>query len=611
MRPTVVYLGIWLLSERDLRARRITFNPKLNLLTGGNETGKSRILKHIVWALGGEPTSRDAGNWDVNVIAALGVVVDSKRYTFLRRGLHERAVFDESGDLIRATESASVWADVFSSIFGYPLKLQRHSEGVFALAGPEYALLPFYIDQEGGWTNKWASFTRLTQFARWEPMVFGAFTGLRPLRYFDAQLARDSLSFQIREARAQVKVQERAFQQVKNMLPQSPTKIDENLFAHELKALSSKVILLGEDEAKIRAELLDVARQLQERSVELRIVSRAEHELVSDLAYLSKAPDEGSLTCPTCGQEHQVNFQARFELASSANDAHLLVIKVRDQLNKLKGKEVGLRAKLGRISSQIVEIRKDLEHREGDHSVSDVVTAKSLDTITIAYQKAQFELKESIDDLDEDYQDLKDELARLTDEERMRNVRKAYKDHFNSYASNLLIDRTEVKVAPIGSRPKLGSGSSGPRIVLATHMALLKVNEEFGNGPRFPFIVDTPRQQDLDKDNAQTLLRTIAKKAATHQLFIANGDVPEGWEPNEDCSIFAFDEKRKLLQSDVYADGVALLSPYVQAMEEAIRQERVNNLADSASTQSESQDSLASEANEPKVLDEDGAADDE
>ncbi|WP_323143574.1 ATP-binding protein [Massilia phyllosphaerae] len=65
MRQIVTYHELWLVSERDESARFLKFSPRKNLLAGTNETGKSRILKHLVWALGGEPSTRIAGNWDV------------------------------------------------------------------------------------------------------------------------------------------------------------------------------------------------------------------------------------------------------------------------------------------------------------------------------------------------------------------------------------------------------------------------------------------------------------------------------------------------------------------------------------------------------------------
>lgn len=52
MSPIVVFNELWLLSERDASARQLKFHPRRNLLSGSNGTGKSRVLKHLVWALG-------------------------------------------------------------------------------------------------------------------------------------------------------------------------------------------------------------------------------------------------------------------------------------------------------------------------------------------------------------------------------------------------------------------------------------------------------------------------------------------------------------------------------------------------------------------------------
>jgi hypothetical protein len=282
--------------------------------------------------------------------------IDGTRYMFMRSGTNQRAAFDAEANLLVGTESASVWSKFFANRFNFSLKLQRHQEGTFALAGPEYAVLPFYIDQEGGWGRKWSNFKRLTQFARWELPVFESFTGLRPQRYFEAQLTRDEFAHQLREARAQEKVQASAYAQVRAMLPASETKLDEELFAQELKQVAEKVAELGMKEDQVRNELFDVTQQLQERMAELQIVTRAELDLVDDLAYLTKVPDDGRLACPTCGQEHGVTFRARFDLASDANDAHHLVLKVREKLEKLRSREAKLRVQLKDVRAGIVMV---------------------------------------------------------------------------------------------------------------------------------------------------------------------------------------------------------------------------------------------------------------
>lgn len=590
MKRTVVYHALWLVSERDERARQVSFSPTHNLLAGENETGKSRILKHLVWALGCEPTARDAGNWDANIVASVDLSIDGTGYTFIRRGTQQRAAFDAEGKLLIGTESASTWAKFFAEKFGFPLKLQRHQEGAFALAGPEYAVLPFYIDQEGGWGKKWTNFKRLTQFARWEMPVFESFTGLRPQRYFEAQLTRDELSFQLREARAQVRVQAKAYEQVKAMLPATEAKLDEGLFAQELKEMSEKVAELGQEEDMIRMELFDVAQQLQERKAELQMVTRAEQDLVEDLAYLTKVPDDGKLACPTCGQEHGVTFRARLELAGDAKDAHQLVLKVRDQLDKLRDREAKLRVQLKNVAARMEQLRSSMDRYKGNSSVSDVVIAKSLDTIAFAYDKTRRDLKDHIDELDENKQALQEELDKLTDHNRVKEVRKEFKEALRSHADRLQIASAEIKGVKIGARPAMGSGSSGPRIYLAMHLALLEINSRFGSGPRFPFIIDTPRQQGLDDKNTAKLLDAIYEHAAAHQIFVANESVPVSWKGREQCNIIHFEEKRSVLRESEYRKGLGVLAPLVGAMQEAIRVEREIAARDNVESDSEGQE---------------------
>lgn len=574
MRQTVTYHELWLVSERDESARSLKFNPRKNLLAGTNETGKSRILKHLVWALGGEPSTRIAGNWDVNVAASLVLSIGQKRFTFLRMGRDQRAAFNAEGKLLLATENAQTWARFFADTFEFPLKLQRHQEGAFALAGPEYALLPFYIDQEGGWARKWGNFLRLSQFARWEPVVFESFLGLRPQRYFDAQLTRDELVFKLRELRLQAKVQATAYQHVKAMLPASDAMLDESVFAEELQQVASQVEALVDDENQVRNDLFAIAQERQELTGQLQLAARAEQDLVEDLAYLSKYPDDEQLSCPTCGQAHGLSFRAKVELASDANDAHQLFLTIRGQLDKLSKREEGLRNKFASVTKQMESLRVSTERQPGQGGIAEIVAAKSLATIEEAYGQTRRQLADSIEELDESRTELQAELDALTDAERVKEVRAFYKAAVKSCADRLGIDKAEIASVKIGARPAMGAGSSGPRVYLAMHMAMLETNAKYGSGPRFPFIVDTPRQQGLDDPNTGRLLSAVYNHAEAEQIFIANESVPADWTPPQDCTVQTFTEKRHFLREDEYRAGVEQLAPLVEAMRDAIAAER-------------------------------------
>lgn len=575
MRATVTFHALWLVSEKDASARRETFSPTRNLLAGVNETGKSRVLKHLVWTLGCEPTARNAGSWDSNITAATELSIGSRKYTFLRSGRHQRAAFDAQGRLLVGTESGKVWTEFFVELFDFPLKLQRQQEGLFGLAGPEYAVLPFYIDQEGGWSRKWATFSGLGQFLRWESVVFEAFTGLRPQRYFIAQLRRDEIDYKLREARMQARLQSKAFEQVSAMLPESNTILDEGIFANELKELADRAAALSKEEDEVRSALVQAAEDRQVKVAELQMVMRAEEDLVGDLAYLSKIPDDGQLTCPTCGQVHDSSFRAKVELATDAQDAHQLVISMRSQLATVQNREQDLRTRLQSVSSKLNELRVSIAREKEGTTVGDIIAAKSRTTLEQAYDRTKRDLAAQIDEFKEERDALQAELAVLAEKIRERQVRDEFKAELNAYADRLGISKAEIGTVKIGGRPGAkASGSSSPRIYLAMHMALLALNRHHGDGPVFPFMVDTPRQQGLDDANTAKLLDTIYKYAQSHQVFVANESVPQGWAPPEGCKVIPFERKRQLLRTEEYKDGVTALEPLVTQMLGAIEAER-------------------------------------
>lgn len=117
------------------------------------------------------------------------------------------------------------------------------------------------------------------------------------------------------------------------MLPESKATLDEQVFANELKELADRVGVLSREEDEVRSALVEAAEDRQTKFAELQIVMRAEEDLVGDLAYLSKIPDDGHLTCPTCGQVHDSSFRAKVESATDAAVA----------LNRVTGRQSELR----------------------------------------------------------------------------------------------------------------------------------------------------------------------------------------------------------------------------------------------------------------------------
>lgn len=570
MNRTVVFNALWLLSERDAQARHLTFDPEMNLLAGDNGMGKSRVVKHLVWALGCEPPKRAAGDFDSNTIAVVAVTIGKVQRTFVRQN-RGRAAFDQDGKLIFATASASRWNEYFADEFEFPLKLQRHDDEGFGLAGPSYAMLPFYIDQDGGWGVKWTNFTDLSQFTNWNAAVFNSFTGVKPAAYVRDQLMRDEASYKLRLAKAQMRVQQISYERVVAMLPPESTVVDENLFAEQLKEIATKAQELKNEQAIVRTELMLIAQQRQQKTAELHTALESEKSLVEDLAYLAEFSDDEQLICPTCSHVHTTSFHARQTLAVDANEIHEAAVKLQSDLENLRIKEKDLQRRLSSVAEKLRDLNALVTPRPNDRSVADVIAAKSRETLERAYRATKSELVANIDSITEEKLAYEEALAKLTDKGREKRVKELFGEAFISAADTLDVDKKEVgKKLKIGERPPAASGSYLPRAVLATHLALLTTHSAHGVGCTFPFLVDTPQQSGQDPASLGRMLDAILKSSGAGQRLVATESIPEGWQPPKTCKIIRFNEKRNLLRAAEFREALVAVGPMVKALRDAL-----------------------------------------
>lgn len=569
--PTVVFKSLSIVSESESAAWTDNFQTGNNLLLGTNSKGKSRVIKFLMWALGAEPPRRTAGGFDKDAIALLELTADDVALIFLRRG-DAKAVFDAEGSLLFASTSASVWAGYFADLFGYPLMLQRHDAGDIGFAGPSYALLPFYLDQDEGWESKWTSFSYLGQFAQWTGPVFDYFTGRRSSDYAAARVERMSIMAQLRDARARQRLHTQTLDAVRSMLPEEQVSLDEGLFAAELKRLVDSVTELAKQQEQAKSRLAEVARRREQKRADLRLARRAEKDLMEDLAYLSDFQDESEIECPTCGHLHGVSLKARMDLAQTTDETHQLCVTLGHELEALVRQEGELMDGLATLSRRHQEIELQLAERRGDRTLEDVIAAKSQDVVMQAFDQTGESVRIELGVLEAQLVDVDTRLSRLSNKDIEKAVEQYYKDSVKALASKLDVTQKELggRLA-IGRKPPEASGSPFPRTALANNLALVATHHKFGNGPTFPLVVDTPQQKGQDDPNLAKALNEVFAAVGVNQRILAVEKLPTGWLPATDVKVIEFIHDRALLQRSAF-EGVAVkVRPFLKAMDEALR----------------------------------------
>ncbi|MBB3342454.1 hypothetical protein [Luteimonas sp. RC10] len=524
MNRNVTFKTLYLLSQRDKRARKLDLEPK-TLLLGTNGMGKSRITKNLFWALGCLPPKKDRGAWDTNAIAALAFTYEGQEYVALRHG--KRLGLFKDGALQFFTERVGTWDLHMAQLFGYRLHLTRHGGGS-GQASMEHLMVPFYLDQDGSWSTKWATFDGLSKFKSWPKPTLESFIGLKPNAWFEAKQYQEEASAMATEKRRELEAQSNAFEQVQKALPADLPRIDPQSFHEELVRLGTRAAEAYELQVTSRAKLLNLVSQREQLRSELKLAGAAQRELEADIAYLSDLP-EGPVECPTCGVHHKNSFHARLTLSVDADTMGAVVQELHGQREALRSEEAALRQLLADVSQRLDSYAQESSNRKADLQLSDLLATESRRTLDVAFRQAAEPLQEALDKLVLRESAFKEQLKKLEDKHRKATVETFYAGRVSSYSSQLNIplaeQATKVKV---GDRDGAG-GSYAARAVLALHLALIDTNVEHGDTPFFPFVMDTPQQSGQDAANLRNMIETAAAAAGQHhQLLFAIETLPDG-----------------------------------------------------------------------------------
>lgn len=568
MNRSVTYKRLWLVSARDEKARKQEFAPK-TLLLGTNGTGKSRVVKNLYWVFGCNTLKRNAGSWDTDTVVGLEFCFKGNEYLVLREG-KRLAMFGAGDVLLFSAENMAAWDRHLSNFFEFRLRLKRPKHGTVSQAGPDYLLMPFYMDQDGSWGPGWSTFENATQFTDWKTSTFEAFIGMRPNTYFEAKHQSDEIGSKLSDKRKELESQRQAFKRVHDVLPKNLPTLNIAAFRSELAELGRNASKLQQDQVKIRAQLLGLVNTRQQVQSELKLALGAYEELRGDFSYLADRSG-AAIECPTCGTIHENSFHARLQLSNDAESLAALVAELRNQADSLFSKENVVRSSLRTVEKEITQLDHMTGARRAKLRLDDVLASQSKRALDTAFQQVTTELNGAVRKL-EGKKDIADaQVKKFLDPQRTSDVKKYFSEQVLSLSSLLNVPPDEqIPDVKAGARAQAG-GSSAPRSMLAVHLAMLASNAEWGDSPMFPFVVDTPAQSGQDDENLGKMIYTLGKAAGiNHQVILAAERLPEGVELGGFETVDFF-EKKSALKSEGFAEAVLRLQGPLISLRESLK----------------------------------------
>jgi hypothetical protein len=501
----------------------VSFDPRLNLLTGENDVGKSTLIKSLYHALGADVPQLQNTRWKrARPIYCVKFSIGGNEYSIIR---DERyfGVFDAERKLIGRYSGIGGERGVgrfTNALLGFRIELERAADSGLSPAGPAFYFLPFYVDQDAGWTKSWASFNGLPQFKDYRRSMIEYHLGVRPQSYYDARKREiefnEQLGEKTREKNALIAVRD----SYRKRKIARQVDIDPSVFKKEIEELLDGFNEIYGRQQQVLHELKEARSEQYSIDNEIAILRHAIRELDADytLAESPEMPDP--IPCPTCGSEIQNSIAERFGILDDIDYCNSLI----DQRTK----------KRMEIQYQIEEIEERYRQISDELNRVEELLQRTRQNITFAELVSSEGIKELLQSIDEDVAGLSDHendirrsIASLAPDLKLDGSRKKMIVEYYQQRMKEFLDMLNVHVLEGNDYKTLDRqiknnalGSDLPRSLLAQYMAFLHTMNAYNDFVVCPLVIDSPLQQEQDNSNVDAIFGFMFSRSLPAQQLI-------------------------------------------------------------------------------------------
>ncbi|RII26762.1 MAG: hypothetical protein CXR31_10165 [Geobacter sp.] len=552
---------ILLISQKEKRAKKVSFDPNLTVILGKNRTGKSSLLKSIPRAFSAIP-EKIGNSWlEARVTNVLKFTICGAQYSILQYG-DFYAIFDEAKNLLLATDNVTRQLGPYlANLFEFELKFRMRESSELISPPPAYYLLPFYIDQDVGWMKNWASFKYLTQFdSEWKKNLMEYHAGIRPNEYY-------KILGSISGLKVEVVAQEKDKRILTNLLEQATSKfknvnfnIDQDAFKKEIEELLQHCQQLKIIEESLKGKLVELYSKKSSIENQIKVAESALNEARADLRYATITVYEDHVECPTCGATYENSLPERFAIAKDEDRCTHVLFKLNYALMEIKNQIEDEKTKYSQNSGTLAKIKKTLESKQEQVVLRDLIEnegKKELQNVFAvnieAVNKVLVEQNHAIDKL-------KVRLKIFDDKERKAAIEKTFSGNMRAFLFDLDVHGGDQNYSRIDAKVS-ETGSCLPRALLAYYFSFLHVMREYSSAAFCPIILDSPNQQAQDMTNLPKMMKFIRdQRPANTQLILGTEDL---CGVDFGGKIVELHEKQSLLQKsdydEVYAEVIPLM----------------------------------------------------
>lgn len=532
-------------------ARFQDFQKGLNVITStDNHVGKSSLIKSLYYSLGAEV--KFDGVWDKNSkIYITTIQVDEQEYKVAR--LQKNFAIFKDEELILLTNSVGHdLASKMEEIFSFAIYLADKNEKKVKLAPPALTYMPYYIDQDKGWSDLYGSFDGLDQFTKAERKKSLYYHLRIYTRYTIEQMAkRDELKEKLdtlKKSEAELRITINALSnELNNIVP-----------ADSVEELQRNISLPKEKITDLVKKIGNLRNEIQELESS---ISQSEHQLSIIREYKKIKDDKGTVgvpehTCPRCGYNFDEELYETVRTNYNISNEDYLTQQVEYIVSTLKERLAKREELYVQLSKQLQDVEKSYDESEDAYNVylRGKGLQESLNRFSLALKDNVFnqhEIAEEIKDIDK-------ELRKLPNKKEIENIYIGYVrlNIMGLGAWNASYDGTIKLLQPIKAQ-----GSLASKIILAQCIGLFQtMAAKSSTVTKFPLVIDSPRGNEASDTSSRDILETISKIDSLPQVILATVHFEKFVTDDIKASkVTVLNDKNKLLNEKDYQDHQSII----------------------------------------------------
>ena len=549
------------LSKIERTARKIDFHEKMTVLTGANRTGKSSMIKSIFYGFGADSYFDD--KWEAaKCIVVNKFKINDYEYTIYRDKIHFK-IFNKDLELLFETFEKKELSKYFSSIFKFELLLEtKKQEPTMEQAYPNQMLLPFYLDQDRGWVKILNSFLGEFQFKNANQGIIEYYLGILNLKKYEYN---ELITKTEKEKLPLEKEKENCITLINlsNDILNNDVELDIESHKMSIEILGEKIWEIKKKLELHKEEALENFKVLKEIIEQKKVLQKQLKQMNEDYEYASSFK-ENIIECPLCGTTHENSFIQKLELANDIEEV-LNLIKELNKKEKIEEKnQKKLNDRLEELREELKKLEVSKKEKIDEYTLNDILVLEGKKYINSKIFTQVENLKKNIREVDsriEDFEREKKQIEKLERDKRKKIKEKYLKNLKNNLLSlkiiNFPVEKYKKSFTPVIKE----TGSDLSRSILAYSTTINEIILEEGKF-KFPFIIDSPKQQEQDLDNEKVIIDFIKSKLCNTQKILGTVDYKS--EDNEE-KIIKFDNKYNVLKDSEYKQNI----DFIRKLEEA------------------------------------------